>query len=106
MAQGAHSRELSKSESGVHECILAQGHSKGTESPLRSQLASSPPSSKLVYYVLAHDGPATPSQLAEETLLPARTVRSGLDTLEEPNLAVGERYVPDARKTVYYALAP
>ncbi|RXK48535.1 MarR family transcriptional regulator [Halorientalis pallida] len=77
------------------------------ESPLadpefRERLRELPPSAKLVAKVLEGDAPLSQGQLAEESLLPDRTVRYALNRLEESDL-VGSRYsFHDARKQVYY----
>jgi len=77
------------------------------ESPLsdpefRDRLRELPPSAKLVAKVLEGDAPLSQGQLAEESLLPDRTVRYALNRLEESDL-VGSRYsFHDARKQVYY----
>ena len=61
-----------------------------------------PPSAKLVAKTLEYNDALTQSQLAEETLLPPRTVRYALNRLDEEEL-VGSRYsFHDARKQVYY----
>jgi DNA-binding MarR family transcriptional regulator len=79
----------------------------GTESPLadpefRERLRELPPSAKLVAKVLEDASPLSQGQLAEESLLPDRTVRYALNRLEEEDL-VGSRYsFHDARKQVYY----
>lgn len=67
------------------------------------QLSDAPPSAKLVHWVLERKGPATQGQLADETMLPQRTVRSALDTLEAEDLVQKDIYIPDARKKVYHA---
>lgn len=60
-----------------------------------------PPSAKLVAKALEYNDQLTQSQLAEETLLPARTVRYALSRLEEVD-AVDSRFsFTDARKRVY-----
>ncbi|WP_018258102.1 MarR family transcriptional regulator [Halomicrobium katesii] len=60
-----------------------------------------PPSAKLVAKVLEYNGTLTQSQLSEETLLPARTVRYALNRLEEAG-AVDSRFsFADARKRIY-----
>ena len=77
------------------------------ESPLtnpefRERLRELPPSAKLVAKVLEGASPLSQGQLAEESLLPDRTVRYALNRLEEEEL-VGSRYsFHDARKQVYY----
>jgi DNA-binding MarR family transcriptional regulator len=79
----------------------------GEESPLsdpeyRERLRELPPSAKLVAKVLEGEAPLSQGQLAEESLLPDRTVRYALNRLEESDL-VGSRYsFHDARKQVYY----
>ncbi|HKJ58936.1 MAG TPA: winged helix-turn-helix domain-containing protein, partial [Halobacteriales archaeon] len=47
------------------------------------RLRELPPSAKLVYKVLEYDGSLTQGQLADETLLPPRTVRYATSRLEE-----------------------
>jgi DNA-binding MarR family transcriptional regulator len=60
-----------------------------------------PPSAKLVAKVLEYQGTLTQSQLADETLLPPRTVRYALKRLEETG-AVDSRFsFADARKRIY-----
>lgn len=60
-----------------------------------------PPSAKLVAKVLEYNERLTQSQLAEETMLPPRTVRYALTRLEEIE-AVDSRFsFTDARKRVY-----
>lgn len=60
-----------------------------------------PPSAKLVAKVLEYEDTLTQSQLAEETLLPPRTVRYALSRLEEAG-AVDSRFsFSDARKRLY-----
>ncbi|GAB3675750.1 MarR family transcriptional regulator [Halopiger thermotolerans] len=68
----------------------------------RDRLRDLPPSAKLVAKVLETDSPLSQGQLAEESLLPDRTVRYALNRLEDVDL-VGSRYsFRDARKQVYY----
>jgi DNA-binding GntR family transcriptional regulator len=81
--------------------------SRQAESPLsdpefRETLRELPPSAKLVAKVLEGASPLSQGQLAEESLLPDRTVRYALNRLEDEDL-VGSRYsFHDARKQVYY----
>ncbi len=73
-----------------------------SETEFRERLRELPPSAKLVAKVLETDAPLSQGQLAEESLLPDRTVRYALNRLEECEL-VGSRYsFKDARKQVYY----
>jgi DNA-binding MarR family transcriptional regulator len=60
-----------------------------------------PPSAKLVATVLDHEGRLTQRGLAEETLLPARTVRHALARLEEVDAVESRFSFADARKRVY-----
>lgn len=64
-------------------------------------LADEPPSAKLVFKVLEHDAPLTQQELAEETMLPRRTVRFALSRLEEADLVEDRVSFRDARQSVY-----
>ena len=73
-----------------------------SETEFRERLRDLPPSAKLVAKVLEIDAPLSQSGVAEESLLPDRTVRYALNRLEESDL-VGSRYsFRDARKRVYF----
>jgi DNA-binding MarR family transcriptional regulator len=73
-----------------------------TDPEFRERLRELPPSAKLVAKVLEDASPLSQGQLAEESLLPDRTVRYALNRLEEEDL-VGSRYsFHDARKQVYF----
>lgn len=60
-----------------------------------------PPSAKLVAKVLEYEDTLTQSQLAEETLLPPRTVRYALSRLEEVGAVESRFSFSDARKRLY-----
>jgi DNA-binding MarR family transcriptional regulator len=60
-----------------------------------------PPSAKLVAKVLEYNGTLTQSQLAEETMLPSRTVRYALSRLEEVGVVDSRFSFADARKRIY-----
>ncbi|MEF8781442.1 MAG: helix-turn-helix domain-containing protein [Haloferacaceae archaeon] len=60
-----------------------------------------PPSAKLVAKVLDYHGTLTQSELAEETLLPPRTVRYALSRLEEEGVVDSRFSFSDARKRLY-----
>jgi len=84
--------------------------SDGEESPLanpdfRERLRDLPPSAKLVAKVLDGESPLSQGQLAEESLLPDRTVRYALNRLEESELVDSRYSFRDARKQVYYLSA-
>jgi len=68
---------------------------------LRSRLESLPPSAKLVYKTLEYEGPLTQGQLADRSLLPPRTVRYALSTLEDEGVVTEKLYLQDARKRLY-----
>lgn len=61
-----------------------------------------PPSAKLVAKVLETDSPLSQGQLADESLLPDRTVRYALNRLEDVGLIDSRYSFRDARKQVYY----
>jgi len=60
-----------------------------------------PPSAKLVAKTLEYNEALTQSQLAEETLLPPRTVRYALTRLEEVDVVDSRFSFADARKRIY-----
>jgi DNA-binding MarR family transcriptional regulator len=72
-----------------------------SETSPADRLAELPPSAKLVAKVLEYDGPRTQSGLAEETLLPIRTVRDALNRLESACVVDSRVSLGDARKRVY-----
>ena len=73
-----------------------------SDSEFRDRLRELPPSAKLVAKVLESDAPLSQGQLAEESLLPDRTVRYALNRLEESELVSSRYSFKDARKQVYY----
>jgi DNA-binding GntR family transcriptional regulator len=73
-----------------------------SESEFRDRLRELPPSAKLVAKVLETDSPLSQGRLAEESLLPDRTVRYALNRLEESGLVSSRYSFKDARKQVYY----
>jgi DNA-binding GntR family transcriptional regulator len=68
----------------------------------RERLRELPPSAKLVAKVLETDAPLSQGRLAEESLLPDRTVRYALNRLEDEDLVNSRYSFQDARKQVYY----
>ncbi len=66
-----------------------------------SALESYPPSVKFVAKMLEMKGELTQSDLVEETLLPARTVRYAVNTLEDDGYLESRHYWKDARKRLY-----
>jgi DNA-binding MarR family transcriptional regulator len=60
-----------------------------------------PPSAKLVAKVLEYNGTMTQQQIADETLLPARTVRYALNRLDEEHVIDSRFSFSDARKRLY-----
>ena len=60
-----------------------------------------PPSAKLVAKVLDYNETLTQSELADETLLPPRTVRYALNRLEEADVVDSRFSFSDARKRIY-----
>ncbi|WP_338741606.1 helix-turn-helix domain-containing protein [Haloplanus salilacus] len=60
-----------------------------------------PPSAKLVAKVLDYNETLSQSQLADETLLPPRTVRYALSRLEDADVVETRISFSDARKRLY-----
>jgi DNA-binding MarR family transcriptional regulator len=73
-----------------------------SDTEYRDRLQELPPSAKLVSKVLETDSPLSQGQLAEESLLPDRTVRYALNRLEEEDLVNSRYSFQDARKQVYF----
>ncbi|WP_266075944.1 MarR family transcriptional regulator [Haladaptatus caseinilyticus] len=67
----------------------------------RERLRELPPSAKLIAKVLETEEALTQGELADESLLPDRTVRYALTRLEEQDLVVSRHSFRDARKQVY-----
>jgi len=91
--------------------ISDDGMEAGEETPLsnpefRERLRELPPSAKLVAKVLEGSGPLSQGQLADESLLPDRTVRYALNRLDESDLVASRYSFHDARKQVYFLNAP
>ena len=68
----------------------------------RERLSDLPPSAKLVAKVLEIESPLSQGELAEESLLPDRTVRYALNRLGEESLVESRYSFEDARKQVYF----
>ena len=77
-------------------------HDRLSESEYRDRLRELPPSAKLVAKVLEGESPLSQGGLAEESLLPDRTVRYALNRLEEEELVDSRYSFKDARKQVYF----
>ena len=73
-----------------------------SDAEYRERLRELPPSAKLVSKVLETEAPLSQGQLAEESLLPDRTVRYALNRLEEAGLVSSRYSFQDARKQVYF----
>ena len=73
-----------------------------SQSEYRERLRQLPPSAKLVAKVREGDAPLSQGGLAEESLLPDRTVRYALNRLEEEGLVDSRYSFKDARKQVYF----
>ncbi|MFC6787445.1 MarR family transcriptional regulator [Halobaculum halobium] len=67
----------------------------------REAVADLPPSAKLVFVVLENHERLTQAALAEETLLPQRTVRYALDELRDAGVLREELNIMDARQRFY-----
>ncbi|MEF8815040.1 MAG: helix-turn-helix domain-containing protein [Halovenus sp.] len=74
---------------------------KLTETEYHERLRELPPSAKLVAKILETDAPLSQGGLAEESLLPDRTVRYALNRLEDEDLVESRYSIKDARKQVY-----
>ena len=68
---------------------------------LRDSIQDLPPSAKLVALVLEHNGTLSQQELAAESLLPERTVRLGLEELQQVDVIESRTSLRDARKRLY-----
>jgi DNA-binding MarR family transcriptional regulator len=84
--------------------IKAEGKSEDKvlcSDEFNERLRELPPSAKLVAKVLETDAPLSQQELAEESLLPDRTVRYAINRLDEAGLVESRHSFHDARKRVY-----
>lgn len=75
-----------------------------TEEPVEDgwdAVADLPPSAKLVAKVLEYEETLSQTEIAEETMLPPRTVRYALSRLEEVEVVDSRFSFSDARKRLY-----
>ena len=77
------------------------GQAPTDDEEFRERLRELPPSAKLVAKVLEIDAPLSQGQLADESLLPDRTVRYALNRLDDEDLVDSRYSFQDARKQVY-----
>ncbi|MFH5801939.1 helix-turn-helix transcriptional regulator [Haladaptatus sp. CMAA 1911] len=87
----------------MQQRVQAPDHTTDPETnPSTDVLSELPPSAKLVAKVLEYNDDAlTQSELTDETLLPARTVRYALTRLENHDLVDSRFSFTDARKRCY-----
>lgn len=74
---------------------------KEADAPGWEAVRDLPPSAKLVAKALEYNDRLTQSQLADETLLPPRTVRYALGRLEDVGVVDSRFSFSDARKRIY-----
>jgi DNA-binding MarR family transcriptional regulator len=67
----------------------------------RAAISDLPPSAKLVVKALEHEGDLSQQELADETLLPPRTVRYALGRLRDEDVVESQFSFVDARKRKY-----
>ena len=81
--------------------IMSTTSSVGRKRGSWDDLKELPPSAKLVAKVLAYNETMTQQEIAEESLLPARTVRYALNRLEDKHVLHSRFSFTDARKRLY-----
>jgi len=99
----SHSISSSSFSSGDGSAYLrpSESNSAGVGPPDLDVIEYLPPSAKLVFNVLASDGPLTQKDLISKTDLPPRTVRYALGKLKEESIIRECFYFPDARQSLY-----
>ena len=75
--------------------------SETNETTFQETVRELPPSAKLVVKVLEYNDTLSQSEIAEETLLPPRTVRYALSRLEDEGAIDARFSFSDARKRLY-----
>ncbi|MEZ3143882.1 winged helix-turn-helix transcriptional regulator [Halobaculum sp. MBLA0143] len=83
---------------------MSASESAVTEEPVEDgwdAVADLPPSAKLVAKVLEYEETLSQTEIAEETMLPPRTVRYALSRLEEVEVVDSRFSFSDARKRLY-----
>lgn len=82
--------------------MTTQGDTRAKSSTeLRNVIQDLSPSAKLVAIILEHEGTLSQQEIAAESLLPERTVRLGLDQLQEVDVVEARTSLQDARKRLY-----
>ncbi len=82
--------------------MTTQGDTRSESSTeLRDTIQDLPPSAKLVAIVLEHDGTLSQQEIAAESFLPERTVRLGLEQLQQVDVVESRTSLRDARKRLY-----
>ncbi len=87
------------------ESVEGQGERSSSafrDPDFRETLGELPPSAKLVAKALEIEPALSQGEIAEETLLPDRTVRYALNRLQDHDLVEARHSFRDARKQVYY----
>lgn len=82
-----------------------RGPPKASARDRYEQLVELSPSAKYVFSTLEHHGTCSQAELAEETLLPKRTVQYALNQLDEEGLVEKRIDASDARYREYSATA-
>ena len=80
---------------------VSSTHSSDVGPPDLDVVEYLPPSAKLVFNVLASDGPLTQKDLISKTDLPPRTVRYALSRLKDESVIRECFYFADARQSLY-----
>lgn len=68
---------------------------------LGAELANAPPSARFIYKLLEYEGPLTPGEMARDSGLSPRTIRTALGHLLELGFVVRRTSLRDARTEVY-----
>lgn len=106
-SQGWHTTSYMSSGGVTHDDLVGStDESLFTHPGFRTRLQDLPPSAKLIAKVLDVNEPLDQAQLAEETLLPDRTIRYALNQLEEADLVTAQVNLQDARKHIYKLQRP
>lgn len=93
-------RNIKTLNSGVFRKLKKRGLDAGTTEVPKGAA----PSAKYVYKILKYEGAMTQKEVAESSMLPARTVRFALDYLVKNGFVSRQTSVRDTRQSVYFAV--
>lgn len=97
-----HSTHVDSPQDGTEQANHSDDNTDAEQTDRWESVRELPPSSKLVAKVLDDHETLTQRELADETLLSARTVRGAVNRLEDAGVVDSRVSFTDARKQLYW----